>query len=107
MPVLQAAVQIVGARAARLGNALQGIAALDEQPGVLQRQSLGVTPSLLRLCLSTAPGTRKTDRGGHRKISPGVARGLTVTFGQMMSRGASITLQPAWSDFTSTSFMSQ
>jgi hypothetical protein len=41
----------------------RGIAPLDEQPGVLQRQSLGVTPSILRLCLSPAPGTRKTESG--------------------------------------------
>jgi hypothetical protein len=55
MPDLQDAAQIVGTRADRLGNILERIAALDEQPGVLQEQSLGVTPSLLRLWLDPAP----------------------------------------------------
>ena len=49
MPNLQDAAQIVGTRADRLGNILERIAERDEQPGVLQQQSLGVTPSLLRL----------------------------------------------------------
>ena len=54
MPDLQDAAQIVGMRAARLGNILEWIAPLDKQPDVLQRQSLGVTPPIPRLWLGPA-----------------------------------------------------